>query len=66
MVRNDEINFEHIYEVDYIKPYCENKIVYAELHLDNDETATFNMDEYDFFDLTPRKIAKFTTDFIYK
>ena len=66
MIRNDEINFEKVYEnVKFIKPFCENGIVYGELNFENGETATFNMDEFDFFDLTPRKIGKFTTDFIY-
>jgi hypothetical protein len=66
MIRNDELNWEHTYEnVKYIRPFCENGVVYGELNFENGETATFNMDEYDFFDLTPRKIAKFTTDFIY-
>ena len=67
MIRNDEIGFEKVYEnVKHIAPYCENKIVYGKLVLENGETATFNMDEFDFFDLTPRRIKKFTTDFIYK
>ena len=67
MIRNAEIDFEHVYEnVKHIAPYCENYIVYGKLVLENGETATFNIDEYDFFDLTPHKIAKFKTDFIYK
>ncbi len=66
MIRNDEINFERVYKnVKFIKPFYENGIVYGELNLENGETATFNMNEFDFFDLTPKKIAKFKTDFIY-
>lgn len=67
MIRNDELNFEKVYEnVKYINPFCENGVVYGELNFEDGETATFNMNDFDFFDLTPRKIAKFTTDFIYK
>lgn len=67
MIRNDELNFEHIYEnVKHIRPFCENGVVYGELNLSTGEKATFNMDDFDFFDLTPRRIRKFTTDFIYK
>lgn len=66
MIRNDDLNFERIYEgVKFIKPFFENGTVYGELVFENGETATFNMNEFDFFDLTPKKIATFKTDFIY-
>lgn len=66
MIRNNEINFERVYKnVKFIRPFCENGNVYGELNFENGETATFNMDDFDFFDLTPKKIAKFETDFIY-
>ena len=35
MIRNDEINFEKVYEnVKFIKPFCENGIVYGELNFE--------------------------------
>jgi hypothetical protein len=67
MIRNDELNFEKVYEdVKFIRPFCENGIVYGELNFADESTATFNMNDYDFFDLTPRKIERFTTNFLYK
>lgn len=67
MIRNSEIGFECTYEnVKHIAPYCEENIVYGKLVFENGETVTFNMNEFEFFDLTSRKIEKFKTDFIYK
>jgi len=67
MVRNDELGIENIYNALYINPIydAQTKTVYGEIHLENGETATFNMDEWDFYDLRPLKIEKFKTDFIY-
>lgn len=66
MIRNDELNLEKVYEnVKYIRPFYENKTVYGELNFEDGSTATFNMNDYEFFNLTPRKIERFDTNFLY-